>query len=40
VVEIQVLEPGSSPTSGTVFSLFRGFLVFFVCTLCTLRPLI
>jgi hypothetical protein len=27
--EIQGLEPGSSPTSGTVFSLFRGFLGFF-----------
>jgi hypothetical protein len=27
--EIQGMEPGSSPTSGTVFSLFRGFLVVF-----------
>jgi hypothetical protein len=26
VAEIQVLEPGSSPTSGTVFPQFRGFL--------------
>ena len=29
VAEIQGLEPGSSPTSGTVFPLLRGFLVFF-----------
>ena len=26
---LQGLEPGSSPTSGTVFSLFRGFSVYF-----------
>ena len=29
VADFQGLEPGSSPTSGTVFSLFRGFLVVF-----------
>ncbi len=41
VAEIQGLEPGSSPTSGTVFPQVRGvFVCFFVCTLCTLLPLI
>jgi hypothetical protein len=29
VVEIQVLEPGSSPTSGTVFPQVRSLLVYF-----------
>ena len=41
VAEIQRLEPGSSPTSGTVFSAGQGpFWCFFVCTSCTLSPLI
>ena len=31
---LQALEPGSSPTSGTVFPQFRGFLVFFSCGQC------
>ena len=38
---LQGLEPGSSPTSGTMFPQFSGgFVCFFVCTLCTLSPLI
>ena len=38
---LQGLEPGSSPTSGAVFSLFRSlFWCFFVWTVCTLSPLI
>ncbi|MDR7084352.1 hypothetical protein J2X01_003660 [Arthrobacter ginsengisoli] len=41
VAEIQGVEPGSSPTSGTVFSLFSGFFgAFFVWTVSTLSPLI
>jgi hypothetical protein len=41
VVETQGLEPGLSPTSGTVFSLLRGlFGAFFVWTVSTLSPLI
>jgi hypothetical protein len=38
---LQGVEPGSSPTSGTVFSLLRGlFGAFFVWTVSTLSPLI
>ena len=41
VADIQGLEPGSSPTSGTVFPQFRGFFgAFFVWTVSTLSPLI
>ena len=32
--EIQGLEPGSSPTSGTVFPQVRDFLVLFSCGQC------
>ena len=39
VAEIQGLEPGSSPTSGTCFPCSGAFWCFFVCTLCTLSPL-
>jgi hypothetical protein len=31
---LQGLEPGSSPTSGTVFPQVRGFLVLFSCGQC------
>ena len=34
VADLQVLEPGSSPTSGTVFPQVRGFLVLFSCGQC------
>ena len=34
VAEIQGPEPGSSPTSGTVFPQVRGFLVLFSCGQC------
>ena len=37
---LQGLEPGSSPTSGTCFPCSGAFWCFFVCTLCTLPPLI
>ena len=41
VAEIQGLEPGSSPTPGTVFSAGQGpFWGFFVWTVSTLSPLI
>ena len=40
VADIQGLEPGSSPTSGTCFPCSGAFWCFFVCTLCTLSPLI
>ena len=36
----QGLEPGSSPTSGTCFPCSGAFWSYFVCTLCTLSPLI
>jgi hypothetical protein len=34
VADLQGLEPGSSPTSGTVFLQVRGFLVLFSCGQC------
>jgi hypothetical protein len=34
VADIQGPEPGSSPTSGTVFSLFRGLFGVFSCGQC------
>ena len=34
MAEIQGLEPGSSPTSGTVFSLLRGLFGVFWCAHC------
>ncbi|MET3204729.1 hypothetical protein ABIB17_002096 [Arthrobacter sp. UYEF6] len=40
VAEIQGPEPGSSPTSGTVFLQVRAFWCFFACTVSTLLPLI
>ena len=40
VAEIQELEPGSSPTSGTCFPCSGAFWCFFVWTVSTLSPLI